>query len=240
MEVRDERVDDRKTETGRYEDLRRVRAGGQRAVVAHVAFEGAYDGRSGGDDATPLPFCAGDSPDGFRRDFVRLAVHRMLVDAIALHRPERSDPDVERQAHELDAASFEMREQLGREMQRRRRRSHAAGHAREHRLISALRGVGIALYVRRQRKPAGSCKEFRERRVDLQCDRSDAALARVDHRRESERTVRIGETHALAGRQPARRPGKGDPAQGVFAIALRTGGMQEQELDPAARRLASS
>ena len=98
-------------------------------------------------------------------------MHDVLVEPAARHRPEGPDADVQRQPHDLDAARGDGGEDLRREMQRCRRRRHAARNAREHRLVALRPRVVAAADVRRQRNLSAACEQRFE--VDVGSEAQD-------------------------------------------------------------------
>ncbi len=118
----------------------RPASGAPAAIVSRTRTEVVPTARIVRGRFDPLP--------GVRRDRVALAVDRVLLDALALQRAERVQPDV--QGHALDVQPCE---QLRREVESSRRRRGGALFAR----IDGLVALGIverACDVRRQRYAA--------------------------------------------------------------------------------------
>ena len=103
-------------------------------------------------------------------DLEAFLVHRVILDAVALHRLKRSRPDVQRHLRERHALCAKPVEQLIREVQSRRRRGDRAVGFCVHRLVTIAIGAGVdrrALDVRRQRRLADGLQEF----VHVRCPR---------------------------------------------------------------------
>ena len=89
-----------------------------------------------------------------RRHLVPLAVDPVLVDELALQRPERVEPDVQRDGRALDAGRLERAEQVIGEVEPGRRGGGRSGWTGVDRLVALGRRRSVA-DVRRQRHLAG-------------------------------------------------------------------------------------
>ena len=141
MEVRQERVDATKLEAGDDEEV----GAPLERCAARQRLEHARRRRP--DRQHPLR--GPDPSPGLRLDAVPLAVDRVLLDRLGRQRPERVEPDVER-----DPLVVEAREQLGREVEPCRRGGGRARLVGVDRLV-ALRVVRLLVDVGRKRQLAG-------------------------------------------------------------------------------------
>ena len=152
-------------------------------------------------------------------------VQLVVLDALRAHGRERAGADVQRQERALDAARRERVEHRRIEVQPRRRRRDGARRAREHGLVAlAVRGVGRARDVRRQRRLAVRFEERHDVAVEL--DLRELAGARDDARPRAAGQLDVAARQRLVAR-----------AQ-VHERAARPEQPLEQQLDAPARGLA--
>jgi hypothetical protein len=154
----------------------------------------------------------------------------VLLDAVGLHRLERPDPDVERDAGRLHATRPERVEQLGRQVEPGRRRGDRARLPRVDGLVvlrvALVGSASFPVDVRRERRRPDAWQGFLQRGPR----EGDAVVARLSLRGhgaeepgpEVERPARL---------RPAARLGEALPRRGVVRL------FHEEELGPAPLRV---
>ena len=129
----------------------------------------------------------------------------MVVEPLGRDRPKRVDAHVQRDVGPADAAGRERREQVGREVQPRRRRRRRAGRPGEHGLIAFEITVLLvaAADVARQRHPADPGKHLLGRPRHRRPHEPRAAEAAAHElERDALGSGAIDERHRLADRGP--------------------------------------
>ena len=137
MKIRNQRVGHLEAIARIDENACIVRHGVQNPVFVRRALQHAAGGRADGNHAPARRAAAVDFVRAFGADRKILAVHDMVADLRLLDRAEGPEPDVQHDRHDGDALFANAVEQLGCEMQPRRRRSRTALLLGVDRLIAA-------------------------------------------------------------------------------------------------------
>ena len=117
MEIRDQRVQNLKAISRIDKNIRPAAPRMKDSVLIGSCFQRTAAGGTHTDDTAAFPVCPVDLLRGFLRDFIVLAVHRMIQHVFLFHRPERAKSDVKRNLRDRHALVTDFLQQLLRKMQ---------------------------------------------------------------------------------------------------------------------------